>query len=60
MKIISFKWDESRRRSVPSRLITLSGERDRNEATDRRCFFGGRNEGVYLVHHLKVLSVTLI
>ncbi len=43
-EVISYKWDERRHRSIPNKLTVLSGERDRNESTARRCFFGGRNE----------------
>lgn len=46
-EVIAYKWDEKNARSVPNKLIVLSGERDRNEATARRCFFGGRNEDYY-------------
>lgn len=43
-EVITYKWDDKSKRSVPKSLLVLSGERDRNEATARRCFFGGRNE----------------
>ncbi|PMN03900.1 hypothetical protein BCT41_08095 [Vibrio splendidus] len=46
-EVISYKWDERNHRSIPNKLLVLSGERDRNEATARRCFFGGRNEDYY-------------
>ncbi|MFW1516937.1 DNA-directed DNA polymerase [Vibrio parahaemolyticus] len=46
-EVTAYKWDESSNRSIPNKLVVLSGERDRNEATARRCFFGGRNEDYY-------------
>lgn len=43
-KVSIDRWSVSRGRVIPKTSIELTGERDRNEATARRCFYGGRNE----------------
>ncbi len=42
--IITQRWSLKAGRVTKSKSIELTGERDRNEATARRCFYGGRNE----------------
>lgn len=43
-KITSQRWSATSGRVITTDSMELTGERDRNEATARRCFYGGRNE----------------